>query len=351
VSARSHGSCAAGSRVPLPQPIERSRNPLALLLPLEDDHRPRVGNFGRSRGAHVSNVRIQTIETMTRRQFIRLGGVIGATGLLAIYPTFIERYLIQTNHYVIAVPNLPQAFSRFRIVHLTDLHYGSLVPLAVIRHVIHRANSLRRDLIVCTGDYVHERTSTAQIDEVWPLLAQLKAPLGVHSVLGNHDHWADTERSQHWLHDTGQDLRHTAKAIERGGERLWIGGAGDLWEDHRNLDEIMSGIPPSDCRIVLAHNPDTADSRFSGRVDLMISGHTHGGQVVIPFVGPPVLPVRNKAYSSGLKTSPRGTRVFISKGIGWAIYPVRFNCPPEIAVLELVPSESEDGFEPSGRGS
>ena len=283
---------------------------------------------------------------MTRREFIRLGGVIGAAGLLASYPVFIERYLILTNHYLIPVPNLPQAFSGFRIVHLTDLHYGFLVPLAVIRHVIHRANRLNRDLVVCTGDYVHERAATTQIDAVWPLLSDLKAPFGVHSVLGNHDHWADTGRSQQWLHETNQDLRHKVKAIEKGGERLWIAGAGDLWEDHRNLDEILSGIPDSECRIVLAHNPDTADSEFSGRIDLMISGHTHGGQIDIPYVGPPVLPVRNKTYSSGLKTSPRGTGVFISKGIGWAIYPVRFNCPPEIAVLELEPEKPKHkGFE------
>ena len=285
-------------------------------------------------------------EMINRRQFIKFGGLIGAAGLLASYPVLIERYIILTNHYRIKMPNLPQAFSGFRIVHLTDFHYGSLVPLAVIRHVTHRANSLQRDLVVCTGDYVHERTATTQIDTVWPLLGELKAPFGVYSVLGNHDHWANTRRSQQWLQDTNQDLRHKAKAIERDGHRLWIVGAGDLWEDHRDLDEIMSGIPDSDCRIVLAHNPDTADSQFSARIDLMISGHTHGGQVVIPFVGPPVLPVRNKTYSSGFKTSPRGMGVFISRGIGWAIYPVRLNCPPEIAVLELTPSQAErQGFE------
>lgn len=274
---------------------------------------------------------------MTRRQFLRLGSVFGTAGLVASYPVFVERYLILTNRYRIPVPNLPLAFSGFRIVHLTDLHYGFLVPLAVIRHVVHRANELERDLIVCTGDYVHKKGTTTEIDAVWPLLAQLRAPLGVHSILGNHDHWADTAKSQQWLHETNQDLRHRVKVIEKGGQRIWIGGAGDLWEDHANLDEILGGIPDTDCRIVLAHNPDTADTESSARVDLMISGHTHGGQVVIPFVGPPILPVRNKTYSSGLKTSPKGMGVFISRGIGWAIYPVRFNCPPEIAVLELVP--------------
>ena len=99
---------------------------------------------------------------------------------------------------------------------------------------------------------------------------------------------------------------------------------------------MLKDIPKSDCRIVLAHNPDTADTDFLSRVDLMISGHTHGGQVNIPFIGTPILPVRNKNYSCGLKTSLRGIKVFISRGIGWAIYPIRFNCFPEIAVLELV---------------
>jgi len=102
-------------------------------------------------------------------------------------------------------------------------------------------------------------------------------------------------------------------------------------------DAVLRDIPDADCRLVLAHNPDTADSTFSRRIGPLIAGHTHGGQVAIPFVGPPFLPVRNRTYSSGFKTSPRGTGVFISKGIGWSFLPVRFNCPPEIAVLELVP--------------
>lgn len=275
---------------------------------------------------------------MNRRQFLRLGGLVGAAGLVASYPLFIERYLILTNHYRIPVPNLPRAFAGFRIVHLTDLHYGFLLPLAVIRYVVHRANQLQRDLVVSTGDCVHKKTTTTEIDAVWPVLAELTAPFGAYSVLGNHDHRADTGRSQEWLRATGQGVEHQAKVIEKEGERLWIAGAGDLWQDHQDLDRVLGEIPEPDCRIVLAHNPDTADSPFTGRVDLMVCGHTHGGQVDIPFVGPPVLFVRNKTYSSGFKTSPRGAGVFISRGIGWSLYPIRFNCPPEIAVLELVPA-------------
>jgi hypothetical protein len=267
---------------------------------------------------------------------MKLAGSVGALGLVASYPVFIERYIILLNRYRIPVPNLPPAFHGFRIVQLTDLHHGFLVPLAVIRHVVWRANRTERDVIVCTGDYVHERNATGEIDAVWPVMAQLTAPGGVYSTLGNHDHWADTDRSQYWLERSGQDLRHRLTPLERDGQRIWLAGAGDLWEDHRDVDGLLRNVPDEDCRVVLAHNPDTADTSFSSRVDLMLSGHTHGGQVDIPFVGTPVLPVQNKSYSSGLKRSPRGTNVFISKGIGWGIYPVRFNCFPEIALLELI---------------
>lgn len=272
---------------------------------------------------------------ISRRQFLKNTLSYGLLGLLGSYPFCIERYIILTNHYRIAVPNLPKEFSGFRIVHLTDLHYGFLVPLSLIQHVVERANSLSADMIVCTGDYVHERNSARQIDRVWPVLAQLRAPSGVYSVLGNHDHWADTDRSAYWLKRSGQDLRHQLIRIARGGKWLQLAGAGDFIEDHRNLDALLGRIPEEDCRILLAHNPDTLDTDYSCRIDLAIAGHTHGGQVVIPYLGPPVLPVRNKAYTSGLRHSLRGSKVFISKGIGWTHIPVRFNCYPEIAVLEL----------------
>jgi predicted MPP superfamily phosphohydrolase len=114
-------------------------------------------------------------------------------------------------------------------------------------------------------------------------------------------------------------------------------GAGDLWEDHVGLDGLLGHLGRRECRIVLAHNPDTADTAFESRVDLMIAGHTHGGQINVPFC-PPILPVRNKNYSWGMKASRKGVPVFISRGIGWGVLPVRFDCFPEIAVLELVKS-------------
>ncbi len=276
--------------------------------------------------------------SISRRRFLRLAGATGLLGLLATYTLFVERYIVLTNTYRVPVPNLPPAFNGFRVVQFADPHFGFLMPLRVIENVVERINRISRDVVVCTGDYVHERNSTRQIDQVWPVVSRLTAPNGVYNVLGNHDHWASTQRSRYWLRRSGQDLEGKVVPIERNGERIWLAGGGDLWEDHRNLDSILEPIPEEDCRIVLAHNPDTADTEFRSRVDLMICGHTHGGQVKIPVIGTPILPVKNKNYSSGLKRSPGGTPVYISRGIGWAVLPVRFNCYPEISVLELTPA-------------
>jgi len=272
---------------------------------------------------------------LTRRAWLRLVGLGAAPALLGGYSVLVERYLIGINTYRIPVPRLPPAFEGLRIVHLTDLHLDALTPLSWLEQLLARATRLQGDLIALTGDYVHARSTAAPVDQIWPSIARLRAPLGVFNVLGNHDHWANARRSLEWLEASGQSVRHRARPIERGGDRLWIAGAGDLWEDASGIDGALADAPESDCRIVLAHNPDTADLPREARVDLMISGHTHGGQVRLPGGHAPVLPVRNKRYSSGLVEGGK-TRIFISRGIGWAILPIRLNCRPEIAVLELV---------------
>lgn len=272
---------------------------------------------------------------LSRREFLKAGaGLTTAAGLAGFYALFVERYLIKANHYTIVLDRLPPAFDGFTILQLTDLHYGFLMPLWLIERVIFQANHTEKDITVCTGDYVHERNSHQAIDEIWPVMHRLRAPLGVYSVLGNHDNWADPERSSYWLQHSGQNLRQKVRLFERDGQRLWLGGTGDLWTEHPVIDEVFAGVPWNDCKILLAHNPDTADRSFRTEIDLMISGHTHGGQVRLPLVGAPVLPVENKRYSSGLIDTPR-LKLFISRGIGWTGYPVRVNCPPEIAVLTL----------------
>ena len=273
---------------------------------------------------------------MNRRTFLKFTLSAGGAAVLAgSYPVFIERNIVQVNRYRIPVANLPPSFHGFTIAQLTDLHLGSLVSERFVEGIVRKTNRLEADAIVCTGDYVHKRNTLEEIEKVWPILSKLEAQHGVYSVLGNHDHWANFERSLYWLEKTGQNLRHRCNPIYKGKERILLGGAGDFYEDELKIDEVFSCSDEDECRILLSHNPDSVDTEFRTPLSLVLSGHTHGGQVVIPFLGPPVLPVRNKNYSSGLICTAK-TQLFISRGIGWAIYPVRFNCYPEIAVLELV---------------
>jgi len=277
---------------------------------------------------------------MNRRTFLKLALYGGTIALAGSYPVLIERNIVHVNRYRIPVPDLPSSFHGFTLAQLTDLHLGFLVSDSFVEGIVEKTNRLGADVIVCTGDYVHARNTIEEIDRVWPILSKLEAKHGVYSVLGNHDHWADSDRSRYWLQRTKQDIRHKCKPVYRGSDRILIGGAGDYWEDELKIDETFSCSDENECRVLLSHNPDSVDTDFETPLSLVLSGHTHGGQVVIPFFGPPVLPVKNKAYSSGLIATPR-TQLFISRGIGWAIYPVRFNCYPEIAVLELVSPETK----------
>ncbi len=281
------------------------------------------------------SIGIVVFKKMNRNRLIKFGFVSGLGALLSSSPMTIRRKLFQINTYEIPVANLPSSFHGFSIAHLTDIHYGRLMSRKVIQYLVHKTNSLKTDAIVCTGDYIRERNKPHHIDIVWPELCKLKAKHGVYSVLGNHDHWGSFEKSMNWLRKSGQNVRHKAKAINKGPERIWIGGAGDHWEDDDLVDKAFKKVPRRDCKILLAHNPDTADTHFNTRVDLMISGHTHGGQVIIPVLGVPFLPVKNKLYNSGFIKSNK-TNIYISRGLGWSVVPFRYNCLPELSVLKLI---------------
>jgi len=276
---------------------------------------------------------------MNRRKFLKSTLYSSAFALVGFYPIFIERKTVLVNRYKIPIANLPSTFHGFTLAHLTDIHLGSFVSESFVERIVHMTNALKTDAIVCTGDYVLGNDTNEKIDRVWPILSKLKARYGVYSVLGNHDHHANFERSLYWLERSEQNIRHQCTPIKKGKERIIIGGAGDLWYDRLEIDNTFACSDEGDCRLLLSHNPDSIDTRFETPLSLVISGHTHGGQVVIPFLGPPVLPVKNKKYSSGFITTSK-VPLFISKGIGWSGLPVRFNCYPEIAVLELVNLQS-----------
>jgi hypothetical protein len=273
-------------------------------------------------------------QRITRRELFKRLGIGGAAALVASYPLMIERYLLEINTYSITLPRLPAAFDGFRIVQLTDLHMGFLTPPWFIQKVIDLANGLEKDITVFTGDAVQSGVSDDEIRDVWQRLAGLHAPLGVYATFGNHDHWIGFEKSLYWAEQVNLSFRHQSKRLERDGQSLWLGGFGDFWEDDLGAEDCFTGANPDDCKIALSHNPDSADVPLPYTIDLYICGHTHGGQINLPYIREAAAPIHNKAYIAGL-VQTANSQVFISRGIGWGGYPLRFRCPPEIAILEL----------------
>jgi predicted MPP superfamily phosphohydrolase len=184
---------------------------------------------------------------------------------------------------------------------------------------------------VLTGDYVSRSAEYASS------CAQSLSPLVVRhrtlACLGNHDHWTDAERVAGALADAGVTvLRNAAREMADG---LWVAAVDDVWEGHADLEGALQEIPDGATAVLLAHEPDYADRvAADGRVGLQLSGHSHGGQVWLPFIGPPFLPYLARKYPRGLY-SVGGMRLYVNRGVGLIAPAVRFNCRPEVAALTL----------------
>lgn len=286
-----------------------------------------------------SGLRGETMSKLgtNRRRFLkRAAAVVGLAGLTGggAYP-FLEAKWCRVAERTIALPNLPAEFRGVRIALLTDIHHGPFVPLVYIRHVVALANSLKPDLVLLAGDYVSR--SSSYIAPCVEALAALEARLGRFAVLGNHDHWESAPACSRALAKANIiQTDNTGRWIERNGSRLRVCGVGDLWTDRQHPASALGDATDADAVIMLSHNPDFAEDLRDRRVGLMLCGHTHGGQVVVPGYGAPIVPSRyGQKYVHGLVRGP-ACQVFVSRGVGTVSPPVRLFCPPEIALLTLV---------------
>ncbi len=175
--------------------------------------------------------------------------------------------------------------------------------------------------------------SAAYADSCARELASLQGPLGVYACLGNHDYWTDPDAIARALGRAGvRVLRNEGVEVAEG---LWVAGLDDVWEGQPSLDMALKGMPSDAATVVIVHEPDYADEvTADGRVMLMVSGHTHGGQVRLPLLGPPILPYLGQRYPAGLYTLGDMT-LYVSRGVGLISPPVRFNCRPEVTLLTL----------------
>ncbi|MDR2839247.1 MAG: hypothetical protein LBV49_11885, partial [Azonexus sp.] len=169
-------------------------------------------------------------------------------------------------------------------------------------------------------------------------LARLKAPLGVFATLGNHDWWYDGEAVRQALQSVGITVLENAAVPLPTAQPLWLAGIGDDMSDHAQPTKAFAQLPDSAPFIVVMHDPVNAD-RLPARALVAVAGHTHGGQVRLPFIGALIVPGRSpRQHAYGwIPDAPAPT--FVTSGVGTSILPVRFNCPPEIVILRLVPGK------------
>lgn len=290
---------------------------------------------------------------LSRRRFLA-NGVVGAGAIAAVaspgYATLVEPWSIKVRRYTVPITGLPDGLVGLRLVQFSDSHLGPRIPESFIQHAVSVAADLRPDVLLLTGDYIHD--GDRFIDRAAELCKPMidAAGIGAVGVLGNHDWWGDGPRMSQALRKQGAMMIDNDRVfLTSDGEglistpsqnALAFVGLGDLSEDTTDIRRAFRAIDPSMPRILLSHQPDTAEiGSLSGsgaeRVDLMFAGHTHGGQVRIPFIGTPLVPSSyGSKYAGGLVQGPRFP-VCVSRGIGMSLLPVRFGVPPEIVEVTL----------------
>ncbi len=236
----------------------------------------------------------------------------------------------------IGVVDLPPEFEGYRIAQFSDLHMDGLtMTRARLEEVVTRVNAEQPDLIAITGDFVTDGTGFQVADLVEPL-RQLDARDGVMVVMGNHDHHLNTGLIRRVIRESGLiDLNNAVRVIERDSARLYVAGVDSLVAQKARLDLVLPQIPEGCPAILLAHEPDFADvSAATGRFTLQLSGHSHGGQVRLPFVTRLVLPIFAHRYVRGAR-QVSSMALYVNRGLGTVGLPLRFNCPPEITMIQL----------------
>ncbi len=253
--------------------------------------------------------------------------------LMAVWGVLVCRRWVRVTRAVVDVPGLPTPFNGYQITHLTDLHIGSVDHGEAAQRWVELANRARSDLVVVTGDLLTSGTSFhAQAAQ---LLGRLRAKDGVIVTLGNHDQW-DPDRLVRLLEEQQvKVLRNESLTIERAGQAIAVTGLDASPKRPEELDRALASRPQAAFSLLLSHYPDFFEQASERGVALVLSGHTHGGQVGLPLFGDRI----NVASITGQRSrgmARRGaSRLFVSAGLGTTGLPIRLGVRPEIAVLVL----------------
>lgn len=267
-----------------------------------------------------------------------------ATGVAAIGA---DSILLEPNHprivrQEITLRRWPSYLNGFTISLLSDFHYDPYFSAHPLKAAVGIVNNLKPDMIVLTGDFVtaplfdgDDEKAAAHAEPCGSLLRQMHAPHGLWAVLGNHDCSTNAQRVTRALHGEGiHVLANQSVPVERNGGRFWLSGVNDVLSRGSDLDAALARVPRDEATILLAHEPDYADYVARHPVDLQLSGHSHGGQVRIPFLRPLYLPEMARKYYLGLyRIGP--LTLYTNAGLGTINLPIRLNCPPEITLLTI----------------
>ena len=276
---------------------------------------------------------------LTRREFLKYSAFTlgaGTVGALSYVTLNNELLTPEVERVPIPIKNLPPALTGFRIVQISDIHLKPIVTLNLVKKTVAMVNALQPDLIVITGDFVTRWISA--IYEMAPVLAQLRARYGIFTSLGNHDLWLDADIITQTLNTAGLPvLINQGVPISVDGETLWLAGVDDCMAGKPDLQAALESAPSKAPVVLMAHEPDPADEFvLDGRVNLMLSGHSHGGQIRLPGLGSPVKAPLAEKYDMGLYNVD-GMWLYVNRGIGVITsVPLRLNCPPEITEFTLI---------------
>lgn len=260
-------------------------------------------------------------------------------GSLFFLYTLLEPYWLKVEEITIRDPDIPASFNNFKIAFLTDIHHSPSFSRDRVEKVVEKVNALKPDVILLGGDYAEEELT--YLRDCLQVLGKLEAPHGIYGVLGNHEFMLDPDVAWGEMEANKiASLDNKGIWLYRNEGRIRLGGVGDLWNDSQRIEKVVENVERDDFVILLSHNPDYIERMTTDKVDLILSGHTHGGQVTIFGLWAPVHPSSyGQKYISGLVETPRA-KLLVSNGIGFLDKrPLRFFARPQINVIYLRNSE------------
>ena len=247
---------------------------------------------------------------------------------------YLETLWVKTTEFDFVSAQIPEEFDNLKIVFVSDIHHGPFSSIERVSELVNKINEINPEIVIFGGDYVHR--GKKYIKPVFQELAKVNPKNAKFGVLGNHDYWDDAVQTAKSMKEANiLNIENNSFTIKQGKDSIKIGGVGDLWENKQDLNATTHNISAGNFCILVSHNPDYNERLNTDKIDLMLSGHTHGGQVSFFGLWSPILPSDyGQKYRYGLIETEKRS-IYISSGFGTVTAPVRFFMRPEIVVITL----------------